>query len=126
MFESDRGWMNNLNYVYNNNDVESVQMLRMKRSPFNSLVNTDRVRGLLKYSIHYYIEEQVAMFLHVLGHNQRFRVIHNTWRRSTETISRYFKQVLYAIVELGEEMIKPPSTLPPRSRTATDGFHISR
>ncbi|KAK1627946.1 hypothetical protein QYE76_002261 [Lolium multiflorum] len=49
------------------------------------------------------------MFFHVVGHNQRLRVIHNTFRRSTETISRYFQQVLYAIGELRGEMIKPAS-----------------
>jgi hypothetical protein len=48
------------------------------------------------------------MFLHVVGHNQRFIVMHNTFRRSIETISRYFNQV-YAIGELRQEMIKPPS-----------------
>jgi hypothetical protein len=55
------------------------------------------------------VEEQVAMFLHVVGHNQRFRVMHNTFIRSIETISRYFNQVLYAIWELRQEMIKPLS-----------------
>nr|XP_020198761.2 protein ALP1-like [Aegilops tauschii subsp. strangulata] len=49
------------------------------------------------------------MFLHVVGHNQRFRVIHNTFRRSMETISRYFKQLLYAVGELRGEMIRRPS-----------------
>ncbi|KAK3118761.1 hypothetical protein QOZ80_9BG0706670 [Eleusine coracana subsp. coracana] len=37
------------------------------------------------------------------------RVIHQTWRRSIETISRYFREVLYAIGELRDEMIKPPT-----------------
>jgi hypothetical protein len=46
------------------------------------------------------------MFLHVVGHNQRFRVVHNTFRRSMKTISRYFKQVLYAVGELRGEMIR--------------------
>jgi hypothetical protein len=35
--------------------------------------------------------------------------MHNTFRRSIETISRYFNQVLYAIGDLRQEMIKPPS-----------------
>jgi hypothetical protein len=35
--------------------------------------------------------------------------MHNAFRRSIETISRYFNQVLYAIGELRQEMIKPPS-----------------
>jgi hypothetical protein len=55
------------------------------------------------------VEEQVAMFLHVVGHNERFRVMHNTFRGYIEIISLYFNQVLYAIGELRQEMIKPPS-----------------
>jgi hypothetical protein len=35
--------------------------------------------------------------------------MHNTFQRSIETISRYFNQVFYAIGELRQEMIKPPS-----------------
>ncbi|WVZ49266.1 hypothetical protein U9M48_000640 [Paspalum notatum var. saurae] len=50
------------------------------------------------------------MFLHVVGHNQRFRVISLAFRRSIETISRYFQEVLYDVGELRNEMIVPPST----------------
>ncbi|XBI51080.1 hypothetical protein VPH35_033652 [Triticum aestivum] len=49
------------------------------------------------------------MFLHVVGNNQRFRVIHNTFWSSMETISRYFKQVLFVVGELRGEMIRRPS-----------------
>ena len=70
-------------------------------------------RGLLKDSIHTSVEEKVCIFLHVIGHNQRFRVIHSTFRRSIETISWYFKQVLYAIGDLRHEMIKPPTCQTP-------------
>ncbi|WVZ97089.1 hypothetical protein U9M48_042650 [Paspalum notatum var. saurae] len=51
------------------------------------------------------------MFLHVVGHNQRFRVISLTFRRSIETISRYFQDVLYAVGELHNEMIRLAATL---------------
>ena len=71
---------------------------------------------MLRDTINSNIEEQVAMFLHVVGHNQRFRVIHQrfrvihqNFRRSIETVSRYFREVLYAIGELREEMIRAPS-----------------
>jgi hypothetical protein len=97
----------NPNYIYNNNNVEVVNMLPMKRVPFNHLANTFRVRVLLQDSIHTCIEEQVAMFIHVVGHNHRFQVIHNTQRRSNGTIHQYINQVLYVIGELGGEMIKP-------------------
>jgi hypothetical protein len=52
----------------------------------------------------------VAMFLHVVGHNQRFKVIELTFRRSIEIINRYFQEVLYVVGELHNEMIAPPST----------------
>jgi hypothetical protein len=39
-------------------------------------------RQLLRDNIHSSIEDQVAMFLHVVGHNQRFSVIHMIFRRS--------------------------------------------
>jgi hypothetical protein len=91
------------------NDVEAVQMLRMRRAPFYELIKRFRERGLLQDTIHTYVEEQVAMFLHVVDHNQRFRAMHNTFERSIKTISRYFNQVLYAIGQLRQEMIKPPS-----------------
>jgi hypothetical protein len=76
--------MTKLNYIYNLNDVEVVQMLRMQRAPFFELVKVFRDRGLLVDSIHTSMEEQVAMFLHVVGYNQRFRVTHSTFRRSME------------------------------------------
>ena len=33
------------------------------------------------------------MFLHVVGYNERFRVVDLTFRRSVETISRFFQRV---------------------------------
>ncbi|XP_051229967.1 protein ALP1-like [Lolium perenne] len=106
----------NLNYIYNSNNVEAIQMLRMRRDPFFALVKTFKERGLLVDSLHTSVEEQVAMFLHVVGHNLRFRVIHSTFRQSTENISRYFQQVLYAIGELRGDMIK---CVVPRSMSVT-------
>jgi hypothetical protein len=35
-------------------------------------------------------EEQVAMFLYVVGHNQRFRVAHQSFKRSIEIVGRHF------------------------------------
>jgi hypothetical protein len=49
------------------------------------------------------------MFLHMVCHIERFKFIHNTFRRSMGTISCCFSLVLYAIGELREDMIKAPS-----------------
>jgi hypothetical protein len=103
----------NLRIIYNCNDVECVNMHRMRKGPFFHLCNLLRSRTLLRNIIHSIIEEQVAMFLHVVGHNQRFRVIHQNLRRSVETVSTYFREILYAIGELRDDMIKLPSTETP-------------
>ncbi|TVU19760.1 hypothetical protein EJB05_35931, partial [Eragrostis curvula] len=110
MFERDQVRQKNLSFIYNSDDTHCVNLLRMKRAPFFGLCDLFRSRGLLRDSIHSCIEEQVAMFLHVVGHNQRFRVVDLTFRRSYETISRYFREVLYAVGELRHELIVPPAT----------------
>jgi hypothetical protein len=100
----------NLRYIYHSTDTNCLNQLRMKKAPFFRLCTLFRERELLKDSIHTSIEEQVAMFLLVVGHNTRFRALQPIFRRSIEVISRYFKAVLYAVGELRDEMIRPPST----------------
>jgi hypothetical protein len=84
----------NLRYIYHSSDINCSNQLRMKKAPFFRLCNLFRERELLQDSIHTSIEEQVAMFLLVVGHNTRFRALQPIFRRSTEVISRYFKAVL--------------------------------
>jgi hypothetical protein len=104
MLQQDQERIANLNYIYNYNrkDVEAVQLLRMRRAPFYELVKRFRERGLLSDSIHTCVEEQVAMFLHVVGHNQRFKVMHNTFRRSIETISSISTKSFMQLGSLGK------------------------
>jgi hypothetical protein len=65
-----------LQFIYNSTSVECMSMLRMARAPFFALCNLFRSRGLVLEFVGCIVEEQVAMFLHVVGHNQRFRVVH--------------------------------------------------
>ena len=90
MSARDDQWQNNLAFIYQSSDIQCVELLRMGRTPFFQLCDLFRSRELLKDTIHCYIEEQVAMFLNVVGHNQRFTCIKLNFRRSTETISRHF------------------------------------
>ena len=108
--EADEHRQKNLQVIYNSTDSECLAMFRMTRAPFYQLCKLFRQRGLLQDTLNSSVEEQVSMFLHVVGHNQRFRVVHQSFRRSIETVSRHFHQVLYAVGELRGEMIRPPST----------------
>nr|KAJ0188434.1 hypothetical protein LSAT_V11C900485350 [Lactuca sativa] len=58
------------------------------------------------------VDEQVAMFLHVLAHDQKNRIIVERFKRSGETISRYFKVVLDVVCRLHKEFHKKPMPIP--------------
>jgi len=79
-----------LQLIYNSTDVECLLMLWMTRAPFFALYYLFRQRGLVLDTINSTIEKHVSMFLHVVGHNQRFRVVHQSFRRSIETICLTF------------------------------------
>jgi len=109
-FLSQQHRLGTLQMIFNTTDAECLAMLHMTRAPFFALCNLFRGRGLVRETSVCSVEEQVAIFLHVVGHNQRFRVVHQSFRRSIETVSRVFHQVLYGVGKLRNEMIKPPTT----------------
>jgi hypothetical protein len=75
MLGRDIHQQNNLQFIFESDDRHWVNLLRMRWAPFFQLCDLFRARGLLWDNINSTIEEQVAMFLPVVGHNQRFRVI---------------------------------------------------
>ncbi|TYK05825.1 retrotransposon protein [Cucumis melo var. makuwa] len=54
------------------------------------------------------VEEMVAMFLYVLVHNVKNRIIQQKFVRSGETDSGHFNLVVFAVVRLYDELIKKP------------------
>ncbi|XLR52238.1 hypothetical protein S83_002910, partial [Arachis hypogaea] len=61
---------------------------------------TDSIRSTVK--------EQVAKFLHIIGHNVKTRTMSFFFHRLEETISRHFHNVLHAILSLEGEFFKQP------------------
>ena len=64
--------------------------------------------GGLKDTKHMLVDEQVAMFLHTLAQNAKNQVIKHHFRRLGEIVSRYFNDVLHAIIHLKGELFKKP------------------
>ncbi|KAL0546651.1 hypothetical protein IC582_016563 [Cucumis melo] len=52
------------------------------------------------------VEEMVVMFLHVLAHDVKNRVIQQEFVRSGETVSRHFSLVLLAMLQFQDKLIK--------------------
>ena len=89
-------------------DLVCWQSTRMDRQTFAIPCHLLRnVAGLSSTEI-VDVEEMVAMFLHVLAHDVKNRVIQREFVRSGETVSRHFNIVLLAVLRLYEELIKRP------------------
>ncbi|KAA0035412.1 putative nuclease HARBI1 [Cucumis melo var. makuwa] len=78
----------------------------MNRRCFAILCHLLRTIGGLTSTEVIDVEEMVAMFLHILAHDVKNRVIQREFMRSGETISRHFHMVLLAIIRLHDELLK--------------------
>lgn len=105
MVDRDVERLKRLNRVYNGTEAHCISELRMSNFVFHKLCAELRSRALLEEIFHVTIEEQVAMFIHVVGLDWTFRSIAFEFIRSTETISRYFHQVLDALCILVRDLI---------------------
>ncbi|XP_058186491.1 uncharacterized protein LOC131303576 [Rhododendron vialii] len=80
---------------------------------FSKLCETLTQKGLLQPTVHMSVREQVMIFLKIVGHNLRFRLVGSVFHRSIETIHRYFLIVLGAILKLYPELIRLPGVSTP-------------
>ncbi|XP_025646296.1 uncharacterized protein [Arachis hypogaea] len=64
--------------------------------------------GRLEPSRNMGVEEMVAMFLYIIAHDVKIRVIKRQFVRSEETISRRFNDVLLAILRCHNLLLKKP------------------
>ncbi|KAJ9705344.1 hypothetical protein PVL29_003403 [Vitis rotundifolia] len=102
---------------------DCYNQLRMGNDTFARLVNILRETSCLRNSSHSNVEEQVAKFLHIVGHNLRNRTMKFYFKCSSETISRHFHQVLRAIISLDDVFLKQPDGLK-YCIGAIDGSHF--
>ena len=99
-----------LNEILDGNPSHCQEMLRMKKEAFISLCGHFRNRGWLEDSRYVSIEEKMTMFLITLSHNIRNRFVKRRFNHSTQTIHKYFHEVLHAMLHFSKEMIVPTTT----------------
>nr|XP_043638429.1 protein ALP1-like [Erigeron canadensis] len=102
----------NMRKMVYQSDTTSITNIRMNIYAFRKLCGILESRGGLSNSKNIKVDEQVAMFLHTLAHNEKNRIIINRFERSGETISRYFHIVLNAVCRLHKEFYKTPVPVP--------------
>ncbi|KAJ6794129.1 Uncharacterized protein M6B38_230975 [Iris pallida] len=95
----------------------------MSSAAFYGLANILRFNGSLHDTFYVCVEEQLAIFLYMLGHKAKNRVCDIEFIRSGETISRYFNKVLGATCSIQERFVKQPgSETPMEIRNAAEWF----
>ncbi|KAK9277805.1 hypothetical protein L1049_027361 [Liquidambar formosana] len=92
-----------LNGLIRENNIATHNLLRMNQNAFFKLCIALKTKGLRNTS-NVDVDEQVAMFLYILGHNLRLRVIANNFSRSLDTVHRHFLNVLKAVVKLYKDL----------------------
>ena len=124
-----------LKKMYNGSEAACYDNLRLTKRNFHDLCAMFHEKCGLKDSIYVTVEENVAMFLQVVGYGIKMRVLGGSYQRSIETISRRLSTVLSATLSLTGEFIKlpDPSANPPddykwkwfgNALGALDGCHI--
>jgi len=108
-FSAKRAYLKGLVY---SSDVSCYNLLRMHRATFDTLCCMLTDVGGLRPSKNMLVDEQVAIFLHILAHHVKNRVIQYNFGRSGKTISRYFKEVLNGMMRLGDILLKKPVPVP--------------
>lgn len=99
------------------NDTNCIENLGMNSRSFIKLCGMFKTIGRLKDTKNMLVDEQVAMFLHILAHHVKNRVIKFIFHRSGETINRHFSLVCNAVIRLQAELLKKPE---PISQNNTD------
>lgn len=65
-------------------------------------------RQLLVDKQHVSIEEQVGIFLHIVGHNTKNRTMRIEFLRLGEIINRHFNNILRVVCTLHDDFLQPP------------------
>ncbi|XP_041994584.1 uncharacterized protein LOC121744936 [Salvia splendens] len=89
-------------------DRSCVDNLRMDRNTFGRLCRILRDRVELFDQKFVTVEEQVAMFLSILSHHKKTRVVGHDFMRSSETVSKYTHVVLRGVLTLHDIFLVKP------------------
>ncbi|KAM3221710.1 hypothetical protein P3L10_020980 [Capsicum annuum] len=79
--------------------------MRISRDAYVRLCQHFRQNGWLTDSKHISVEEKIAMFLTIIGHNERYAVIKRRFQHSSQTVHKYFHEVLEAMMKFAKEMM---------------------
>ena len=94
--------------VKDGNPTNCHDMFRMTLDLFYHLVDELKHHGYLKEGKWcVYVQESMAIFLYIIGHNTWMRLVGDRFQHATKTIDCKFCRVLKAVHTYGQHLIKP-------------------
>ena len=100
-----------MNRLVEVSDIDCFNNLRMDRNAFGRLCILLKEVGGLRKGRYVLLEEQVAIFLSILAHHKKNHISGFDFKRSGETISHYFHNVLRAVLRLHDILLPQPETV---------------
>ncbi|KAL8507055.1 hypothetical protein ACS0TY_017803 [Phlomoides rotata] len=104
--------LEHVRYLTNLSDVTCRDHLRMNIDCFNRLCFLLENVGGLSSTRNVTIAEQVAMFLSVLSHHTKNRIVKHSFKRSGYTVSKHFNSVLNTLLKLHTILLINPQPVP--------------
>ncbi|VVA38407.1 PREDICTED: putative nuclease HARBI1, partial [Prunus dulcis] len=111
---------NYIQHVLNDDPEHFRERYRMYPDVFRKLCSIIREKTLIQDTRFICVEEMVATFLLIVGQNNRYCLVRDTFGRSHFTASKNFNKVLKALNTIAPEMLaKPGSAIPAKIREST-------
>ncbi|KAL8476785.1 hypothetical protein ACS0TY_029184 [Phlomoides rotata] len=104
--------LDHLHFLVNYDDETCRDHIRMNSDCFNRLCFLLQNLGGPRATRNVTISEQVAIFLTVLSHHTKNRVVKYSFRRPGYTISKHFNSVLNTILKLHRVLLVTPELVP--------------
>ncbi|KAL8483675.1 hypothetical protein ACS0TY_026380 [Phlomoides rotata] len=101
--------LENLNELTQLSDVDCFNNLLMNRDTFNHFCYLLRHSGGLVDGRYFSVGEQVAIFLSVLSHHSKVRVVKFCFKRSSHTVHQHFHNVLRTVLNLHGTLLASPT-----------------
>ncbi|KAL8458193.1 hypothetical protein ACS0TY_035911 [Phlomoides rotata] len=101
--------LEHMNELTQSSDVDCFNNFRMNRDTFNHFCYLLRHSGGLVGGRYVSVGEQVAIFLIVLSHHSKVRVVNFFFKRSSHTVHQHFHNVLTAVLNLHGILLASPT-----------------
>lgn len=110
MIERITSKINHLRSIIETGNVQCGEFEDEQKCIFHLYYLQTHVGGLGD-SRYVWIEENVAMFLSILAHHKKNRIIGHNYIRSGQTINAHFHEVLGSVLKLHTSLLVKPSTV---------------